>query len=150
MKNLLLFGGVVVVLLVGVSLWSSSWQSDDPGMISRDGIHWHPQLEIFVDGEKVDIPANIGVGLQYVGLPTFDSGMRMTAIHTHDDTPAIHLEFPGRVREGDLTFGNFFRIWGKDMRSFGENMRMTVNGAPNTEFERHIMRDNDIIELHYD
>jgi len=45
---------------------------------------------------------------------------------------------------------NFFRNWGKDMRSFGANMRMTVNGVENTEFENYMMRDGDKIELRYD
>ena len=74
----------------------------------------------------------------------------MTAIHTHEDMPVIHLEFSGVVRREDVMLGRFFEIWGKDMRSFGENMRMTVNGEPNTEFERYIMRDKDIITLQYD
>ena len=140
----------LALLIAGGFAWSMYLQSNGPTVISRNGIHWHPHIEIFVNGEKLDIPANIGVGPQYAGLPTFDAGMRMTAMHTHEDVPIIHLEFPGVVRKNDIMLGNFFRIWGRDMSSFGENMRMTVNGVANTEFDRYIMRDKDIIELHYD
>src|SRR3989344_2372403 len=128
MKTILIIGVTVVVLLVGGSLLSHSLQSGDPDVISQSGIHWHPQLEIFIRGERIDVPANIGIGPQYAGMPTFDSGMRMTAMHTHEDIPVVHLEFPGLVRNEDIALGNFFRIWGKDMQSFGTNMRMTVHG----------------------
>ncbi len=150
MKKTLLIGGAVIVLLIGAFLWSRTLSSKDPSVISQSGLHWHPQLLVFVKGEKVEIPENVGVGPQYAGLPTFDAGMRMTAIHTHEDMPIIHLEFSGLVRKDDLALGNFFRIWGKDMDSFGENMRMTVNGSPNTEYGQYIMREGDKIELHYD
>src|SRR3989344_9698776 len=150
MKAILPLAGIAVLLLIGGSLWSSSLHSGDLDVISQNGIHWHPQLEIFVKGEKVDIPENIGIGPQYAGMPTFDSGMRMTAMHTHEDMPAIHLEFPGLVREKDITLGNFFRIWGEGMRSFGSNVRMTVNGTENAEFENYVMHDGDRIELRYD
>lgn len=139
----------IVVLLVGGSLLSSTLQNRDPNVLSQSGIHWHPRLKIIVRGEEVPIPADIGIGAQYAGMPTFGS-MGMTAIHTHDDMPVIHLEFSGVVREEDITLGNFFRIWGRDMRSFGKNMRMTVNGIESTEYENYLMRDGDLIELRYE
>ena len=150
MKAILPLAGIAVLLLIGGSLWSSSLHSGDLDVISQNGIHWHPQLEIFVKGEKVDIPENIGIGPQYAGMPTFDTDMRMTAMHTHEDMPVIHLEFPGLVRKSDITLGTFFKVWGKDIRSFGVNMMMTVNGAENTEFEHYVMRDGDIVELRFD
>ena len=138
---------VLIALLIG---WSKMLQSSNPDVIAQNGLHWHPRLGIYVKGEKVEIPQNIGIGPQYAGMPTFDSGMRMTAMHTHEDIPAIHLEFPGLVREEDIMLGNFFRIWGKDMRSFGTEVRMTVNGTENAEFENYVMHDGDRIELRYD
>jgi len=150
MKAILATAAIVVLLLVGGALWSRSLSSGDPDVVSQSGIHWHPRLEIFVRGEKIDVPVNIGIGPQYAGMPTFDTKMRMTAVHTHEDLPIIHLEFPALVRKSDVMLGHLLRIWGKDMRSFGTNVRMTVNGEENTEFENYVMRDGDKIELRFE
>ena len=142
---------ILIFLIVGGVLWSQSIQSGDPDIISRGGIHWHPQLTIYVKGLRWEIPANVGIGPRYAGTNGYDPQMQMAAVHTHEDLPLIHLEFMGGpVRKGDVTLGTFFNIWGKDMRSFGPNMRMTVNGKENTEYENYGMRDGDNIELHYD
>ena len=138
MKSFLIIGLVAIAALVGAVWWSNSLSSSDPSVISRNGIHWHPQLEIYVKGEKIEIPH--GLGLSGVHNP----------IHTHDDLPIIHLEFEGLVKQDDVRLGDFFSVWGKDMRSFGTNMRMTVNGQENTEFENYHMRDGDKIELRYE
>jgi len=150
MKIILSIGGIIVALLLGGVWWTNTIANTDPTVLSKSGLHWHPRLEIYVKGEKIEIPGNIGVGTQYAGTPTYHTGMRMTAMHTHDDVPVIHLEFQDLVRKEDLTLGNFFKIWGKDMRSFGENVRMTVNSVPSSEYENYMMRDGDRIELRYD
>lgn len=149
MKNALLIGGVVVFLVISV-WWSQGMQSNGPDIISQNGVHWHPTLAIYTKGVQQEIPANVGVGLQYAGTPTYNPSMRMSAIHTHEDIPIVHLEFAGLVRKDDIRLGNFFRIWGKDTNSFGSNMRMTVNGKENTEFEDYLMHDGDRIELRFD
>jgi len=150
MKNILIIGGIVILLLAGGVWWSNSQQSSDPNIISTRGVHWHPQLTIYVNDEKQDIPANIGIGTQYASMPTFDQSMRMTAMHTHEPDGTIHLEFPGRVTREDTTLGNFFMIWGKDMMEFGPSVTMTVNGKENTELGEYLMKDGDKIELRYD
>jgi hypothetical protein len=143
--------GLVTLLLIGGMWWSRSFQATDPGAISRSGIHWHPKLEIYVKGIKQEIPANIGIGVQYAGAPGYDPQMQMAAVHTHDDMPVIHIEIMnGPVRKEDLALGQFLNIWGKDMRSFGSNLRMTVNGKENIEYENYQMRDGDKIELRYE
>ena len=35
------------------------------------------------------------------------------------------------------------------MRSFGTDMKMTVNGEENTEYDNYVMRDKDKIELRF-
>lgn len=149
MKTILIIIGVSILALVG-GAWLSSSQTSDPDVISRSGIHTHPKLAIYVKGEKQDIPANIGVGPQYAGKPTYNPGMKMTAMHTHEADGTIHLEFPAKVTKEDTRLGNFFRIWGKDIQSFGANMIMAVNGAPNSEFGEYEMKDGDMIELRYE
>ena len=118
--------------------WQNSFADPDPDIISRRGLHWHPQLEIYVKDEKIEIPQNLGLGVVH------------NPVHTHEDLPIIHLEFGGLVRTEDITLGKFFEIWGKDLRSFGGNPRMTVNGAANAAYEAYVMHDGDRIELRYD
>lgn len=150
MKPFLITIGLAALLIGGVS-WSRNSANSDPDIIAPGGIHWHPQLAVYVKGVKQDIPANLGIGAQNAGTPGYDPQMQMAAMHTHDDVPIIHLEFmSGPVRKEDATLGAFFKIWGKDMRSMGTNMRMTVNGQSNTDYENYVMRDGDKIELHYD
>jgi hypothetical protein len=150
MKNIFIIGGLAVLLLIGGVWWSNSLQESDPNVISTRGIHWHSQIAIYVKGERQEIPANIGIGPQYEGMPTFESGMRMTAMHTHEPDGTIHLEFPARVTREDTKLGNFFRIWGKDYMSFGLSVVMMVNGEENAELEDYEMKDGDKIELRYE
>lgn len=151
MKKILIIAGIVILLLIGGVWWSNSLQSNDPNIISTRGLHLHPKLAISVKGERVGIPANIGIGPQYASMPTFDQSMRMTAMHTHDDTDGtIHLEFSGRVAREDTKLKNFFTIWGKSMMSFGETVTMTVNGKLSTEPGEYEMKDGDVIELRYE
>jgi hypothetical protein len=149
-KKILIISGAAILLLVGSVWWSNSLQSNDPDVISTRGIHWHPQLTIYVNEEKQEIPANTGIGTQYASTPTYDMNMRMTAMHTHEPDGTIHLEFPARVTRDDTKLKNFFAIWGKDMMSFGSSVIMTVNGKEDTELGEYEMKDGDKIVLKYE
>jgi len=144
MKKFVTIVVLVIILLVGGAWWSKSLQSNDPNIISKNGIHWHPELTILIKGEKQTIPQNIGIGPQYPS--------NMTPVHTHDDATEgiIHLEFEGVVRKKDITLGQFFGIWGKDINSFGSNVKMTVNELENNELLNYVMHDKDKIILNYE
>lgn len=62
--------------------------------------HTHQHLDVFVDGQPISVPADIGIDLV--------SGI-ISPIHTHDATGIIHVESP-IVRE--FTLGEFFDVWG--------------------------------------
>lgn len=134
--------GALGIAVVGGLVWLVASQPKTPEseIVSRNGFHWHPELSIYVKGEKQEFPANIGIGAVH------------QPIHTHDDAKdgIVHLEFQGLVRKNDIVLGQFFKGWGKDIRSFGTNMTMTVNGKENTEYENYIMQDKDKIELRYE
>lgn len=134
------FGIALIVLPIGGLIWYSAMRPPVPesDIISRNGLHWHPELAIYVRGVKQEIPANLGMG-----------GVEMP-VHTHDSTGVIHLEMSGLVRKEDITLDRFFKVWGKDINSFGTNLKMTVNGKENTEYESYLMRDKDKIELQYE
>ncbi len=133
-------GITLIVLPIGGLIWYGATRPPIPesDIVSRNGLHWHPELAIYVKGVKREIPANLGVG-----------GIEMP-IHTHDSTGVIHLEMSGLVRKEDITLGQFFKVWGKDMSSFGSNMKMTVNGKDNTDYGNYVMNDKDKIELRFD
>jgi len=135
-------GGSLIIAVLGGLIWYAIIRSPAPesDIVSRSAFHWHPELTIYIKGEKLEIPENIGIGAVH------------QPIHTHDDSNQgiIHMEFQGLARKQDVTLGQFFKNWGKDMRSFGANMKMTVNGEENTEYENYIMRDKDKIELWFD
>jgi hypothetical protein len=131
---------VVLVVVLGLAFWMSSTEKKDKAsgnLISSRGLHWHPELAIYVKGVKQEIPTGIGLGAVEMGM------------HTHDSTGVIHLELQGTVLKEDIMLGKFFKNWGKDFKSFGSTVTMTVNGKDNTEFENYVMHDKDKIELHY-
>lgn len=116
-------------------------------VISRSGLHWHPELSITVKGQKQEITANIGIGVIH------------NPIHTHDVTGVIHLEFSGLVRKDDLKLGKFFEVWDKQFNSncifdfcsgADGQLKMLVNGEVNTGFENYQMKDKDKIEIIYE
>lgn len=133
-------GVTLVALPIGGLIWYSATRPPIPesDIVSRNGLHWHPELAIYIKGVKQDIPANLGMG-----------GIEMP-VHTHDSTGVIHLEMSGLIRKENITLNQFFKVWGKDINSFGTNLKMTVNGKENTEYENYHMQDKDKIELHYD
>lgn len=64
--------------------------------------HYHAMLSIYVNGQEVSIPANVGEG---------DSGPCTQPLHVHSADPGtnvIHIETP---QERTYTLGEFFRIW---------------------------------------
>lgn len=134
---------VLIALLASGSIGWLTWyvanqpKTPESEIISRNGIHWHPELSIIVKGAKQEIPQNIGIGAVH------------QPIHTHDATGVIHFEFEGLVRKEDIKLGRFFKVWGKDLQSFGANIKMTVNGKENIEYENYMMQDKDKIELQY-
>jgi len=140
MKKIFIISIVVIILLIGAVWWSKSFQTNDTNIISTTGLHWHPKLVIYVKGEKLEIPADVGIGA--VHLP----------IHTHEDITSdiIHLEFGSMVRKQDILLKQFFKSWNKDINSLGLIVKMTVNGQENTELGEYIMKDKDEIELWYD
>jgi len=96
--------------------------------------HIHSHLEVYVDGEKVLVPANIGI----VG-----SEKCLYWLHTHDSTGVIHIEAP---LQRTFTLSNFFDIWagtknGTDLPPDG-NVTVYVNGDLYDSSYRDIALEN--------
>lgn len=116
-------------------------------IVSKKGLHWHPELKITINGQNQEIPANIGLGVTE------------QTIHTHDNSGILHLEIPGLVKKDDIVLGRFFKIWGKQFNSNcildscnGPNgkVKMFVNSKENNDFDNYLMQDKDKIEIKYE
>lgn len=141
----------LIIVTAGISglVWYSATRPVVPEdeIISRRGIHWHPELSIFIKGQKQEIPADLGIGIKH------------QSIHTHDSSGILHLEIQGLVRKKDTQLGRFFKIWGKQFNSScilefcngpDGSVKMFVNDNPNTELENYQMKDGDKIEIRYE
>ena len=61
--------------------------------------HIHQHLDVFINGKKTPVPANIGI----------DDGSFITELHTHDNAGIIHVE---SAETKPYTLGMFMGVWG--------------------------------------
>ena len=88
--------------------------------------HYHSHVDIFVDGKKVTVPAQIGinVGAGYI-----------TELHTHDTRGVVHVESP---KENDhFSLGQFMAEWGVFLNrqcvgGYCDNLKWYLNGKLQT------------------
>lgn len=75
----------------------------DVGCSSMEQVayHVHVHLAIFVDGQPVAVPANIGIHPDCI-----------TWLHTHDSSGVLHIEAP---EPRTYTLGAFFQVWGQPL-----------------------------------
>jgi len=92
-------------------------------------LHTHEHLDIFINGEAIPIPPEIGIN---------DTEHFISPIHVHDTTGVIHVESPVAAT---FTLGQFFDIWGVRFSAHciggycadGANtLKVWVNGEPYT------------------
>ncbi len=144
---------VAVVVIVSGAIGGLTWfianqpKTPESEIISQGGIHWHPNLSIYIKGKPQEIPANIGIGITH------------QPIHTHDATGQLHLEIQGLVTKDDIKLNRFFKIWGKQFTAScifdsctGQNgtLKMLVNGKKNNGFGNYEMQDGDKIEIRFE
>lgn len=108
--------------------------------------HFHPRLWLFVDGEQLTPPANVGID------PGRDA-MQMAGLHTHDGSGKLHVEGVERA-----TLGEFFAIWGVAISNdrlgphramAGRTVRVWVDGKPSRAFGALQLRDGQRIVVSY-
>ena len=126
--------------------------------IPLEPVHWHPHLPIKINGERIDIPKNIGISIGNTVDTDMGMDMGMAPAHTHTADGIIHLENNNPSKKPEtLALGYFFYVWDKQFSSScifdyctdkGE-LKMYVNGEENTEFENYIMGDLDEIIIEY-
>ena len=98
--------------------------------------HIHQKLTIVVDGQSVELPANIGIARNC-----------LAEVHTHDSTGTIHVESVLAVK--NFSLGQFFQVWGQPFEREGYNLEMTMSGAKSRELDKLVLKDGQVIELKY-
>jgi len=98
-------------------------------LTTSDGVvlHSHQHLDIYIDGQPVLVPTNIGIDAATGTL---------SALHTHDATGIIHVESPV---QRDFTLGELFDVWavrltatciGGECAGSGRSLTVFVNAQP--------------------
>ena len=155
---------VAILLMAAIVAWHAGlfrWirgqgaraerQYNEADVLSRNGIHWHPEISIYVKGVKQEIP-HMGISdMDMSAMHKMHSKMQTQHLHEGpNDQGIVHLKFQGVVLKSDIMLGQVFKKMGKNTRSFGANLKMTVNGKENSEYEIYVMQDKDKIELRYE
>ncbi|MGH9380088.1 MAG: hypothetical protein ACRD2Z_05700 [Thermoanaerobaculia bacterium] len=113
---------------------------------ASQGEHIHPELAVYVNGEQMEVAANIGID------PSRPPE-QMAGLHTHDTSGTIHVE-----NAADPTLGQFFQIWGVPFsetqlgphQSEGAaTVRIWVDGKPSTAFGDLKLEDGQEIVVAY-
>lgn len=117
----------------------NSWNDADIGCLNGHqdvAIHYHPNLTVTIDGEDQRIPADTGI-----------VSSCMAEVHTHDSSGRLHVESsnPGK----DITLGQFFEVWSKDLNKEGYNLTATLNGEEIENPGDLVLQDGDNISLNY-
>jgi hypothetical protein len=109
----------------------------------------HAHLDVFVNGQRVTVPAGLGINIHDPGVHLFDEGgakaygginppckqVCISPLHTHDVSGVIHTESPTQV---DNHLGQLFTEWGvkldaKCVESYcrpDTKIAVYVNGRP--------------------
>ena len=112
--------------------------------------HYHLQLNITVNGERIVIPANVGFEKNENNETLF-----LHPIHTYDNSGRIHVE---TMKNASAELGFFFDIWGVDFSEKGilgndvddqYAIEMTVNNQIVNTFERTLLEPYIFIEIDY-
>jgi hypothetical protein len=115
-------------------------------VLSQEGtvMHIHQHLDLLINGQVVKIPADIGIGTDFI-----------SPIHTHDEENILHVESPV-VK--NFTLGQFFREWGINFTDQcigsncvgnGKKIFIAINGAPVLDAVNYVLKEHDEIEIWY-
>jgi hypothetical protein len=153
-KGYIAIAGLTLVVLGVMFAVANSSTKNMASILPRDhcvehgsglGMHIHPVLSITIDGKPVVIPAQVGI-----------TASCMKALHTHDETGTIHIEY---TEPHDFMLEDFFANWGQPFSKDQildkkvddtHTLTMMVDGKPSTDFEKLILKDEQVIEIRYE
>lgn len=139
---------IIAGAIIAVAIWAgivSVKPSDDPKSMSTQIVmHIHPRLYIEMNGQTYMVPQNVGIDPSMWKDHSLDQYgmMGMAPLHTHTNDGIIHVE--SNVKR-DYTLGEFFDIWGIDLK--GKTVNATSNGEPIPDYRAHVLKDEESIIL---
>jgi hypothetical protein len=154
-KNTKIISVIVVVAItitLGIGLSLTPTTMIGAQMDKAIIMHFHPHLNLMIDGKPVTVPSQIGIvpslwkdhSLDQYGMQAMSNGMSgMAPLHTHDATGTIHVE-SNTIR--NYTLGEFLNIWG-GLDTNGKTVKATMNGAQLSDYKNIILRDGEQINL---
>jgi hypothetical protein len=110
----------------------------DPLRAEGQVVHIHQHLDIYANGKKVTVPANIGIGPRQAFI---------SDLHTHDVSGIMHVESP---TQRSFSLGQFFAVWGVALSAScigslcetrAKQLRAWVNGRAVTADPTRIVLD---------
>ncbi|HEY7631627.1 MAG TPA: hypothetical protein VH817_13035 [Thermoleophilaceae bacterium] len=110
------------------------------------GYHVHADLQVYINGKKTTVPANLGIDPQ---------GRFISPIHTHDTSGVVHME---STKYYPFTLGEFVNIWGVDFNNNqlgeyktgnGNVLQLWVNGKRVPNPVNYKMKAHDVMILGY-
>ena len=112
--------------------------------------HYHLQLNITINDDRIEIPMNIGFEKDSEGNTIF-----LHPIHTYDNSGRIHVE---TTKNATAELGFFFDIWGKEftdnqiLNYTSDNeysIEIYMNGNKIETYEKTILEPYSFIEIFY-
>ena len=116
----------------------------------KSDYHYHFQLNITINGERIEIPTNVGFEKDENGETLF-----LHPIHTYDNSGRVHVE---TTKNTTAKLGFFFDIWGEEFNAdhilnydADENhtIEMTIDGQNVDSFEETALEPLIYIEIVY-
>lgn len=159
LKKKIITWSIIILLFSVLSIWIYNSAKNSPNfsnpIVNSDQVpsgltHWHPKLEIKINGNDVTIPNDIGI-----------SPGRESPTHTHEEGDGtIHIENNNpKGNPETMSLGYFFNQWREPFNETcilnkctnidGGKIKMYVNGKENFEFENYIFKGDDKILIEY-
>ncbi len=114
--------------------------------LGDESYHVHSLLSVYVDGDRIEVPTNIGID---------ETARFASPLHTHQPFGVIHLEAGSPY---PFTLGDVFKVWGVafDSGRLGEyrdagdrTVQVYVNGARVRDFVKQPLADGDNVVVAY-
>ena len=142
---------ILIIVLAGIGYFIFLlFSSEAVESYSGGQVHWHSRIDVFVCGNKFDMPNPFGN--EHLGSPL---------LHTHDDQ-LIHIE--GTVwKAEDITLSKYMEAIGLNFKDDelidkvngdlcdGEAgmVKLFVNGVENSELANYVIKDDEDYELRF-